>query len=71
VQRHVGCGACHDVHTARRTALMVDWVRLPGAKPAPLQFLSFSNGGSCGPACHATATYVRDEDKAEFGGDER
>lgn len=71
VQRKVGCAACHDVHTARRSALIVEWVRLPGAKPVPLQFLSFSTGGSCGPACHATATYVRDEDKAEFGGDDR
>jgi len=71
VQRQITCSACHDVHSARRTALIVEWVRLPEVKPAPLQYLSFSNGGSCGPACHATATYLRDEDEAAFGGDGR
>jgi len=68
--RGVSCSACHDVHSARRPSLIVEWVRVGGEKPSPMQFLSFGEGGSCGPACHATATYLRGEDQAEMPGEE-
>ena len=58
------CSVCHDIHTARRPALMVDWLRIPGKEQRLMKFLKWSTGGSCGPACHGTATYVRSEDAA-------
>lgn len=59
--RGVACSACHDIHGTDTSALIVEWVRLPGAPQKPMQFLRFSTGGTCGPACHATATYLRGE----------
>jgi predicted CXXCH cytochrome family protein len=64
----VTCSACHEMHAARRPALLVDWVRIPGEVPRLMQFLRFDGGGSCGPVCHGTATYLRDEG-AELVGD--
>lgn len=61
--RHVGgakgltCSACHDVHGART---LLEWVRAPGQEPKAMNFLSFPEGGSCGPACHPAATYRRE-----------
>jgi hypothetical protein len=55
----VGCSACHDIHAALRPALIVEWVRRPGSEPQPMQFIRFSTGGTCGPACHETAMYLR------------
>jgi predicted CXXCH cytochrome family protein len=66
----VTCSACHDIHAARRPALMVDWVRVPGEAPRLMQFLKFDAGGTCGPACHATATYLRG-DEAVLAGEEQ
>lgn len=57
------CSVCHDIHVARRPSLMVEWLRVPDQDQRLLQFLKFSTGGSCGPACHGTATYVRSEDE--------
>ncbi len=65
----VTCSACHDLHAASRPALMVDRVRPPGRTPRLMQFLRFSTGGTCGPACHASATYLREADAAEFAED--
>lgn len=65
-QRGVTCSVCHDLHSARKPALMDEWVRLPGRQSKPMQYLRMSTGGSCGPVCHAPATYLRD-DVAEFG----
>ncbi len=65
--RHVGaesgvaCSACHDLHAARRSALIVEWLRLPDRPQRPLQFLHMSNGGSCSPACHGAAAYLHDK----------
>lgn len=65
----VSCAVCHDLHSTRAPALMNEWVRLPGKQSKPMQFLRFDAGGSCGPVCHAPATYLRDG-KAEFGEEE-
>lgn len=58
----VTCSACHDIHNARRSALIVEFLRIEGEIPKPLSFLRFSGGGSCGPACHDAAMYVQDEE---------
>jgi predicted CXXCH cytochrome family protein len=74
-ERHVrsekgfSCSVCHDLHSTRRPALMEEWVRLPGKQSKPMQFLRFTGGGTCGPVCHAPATYLCDE-QAEFGEEE-
>ena len=62
------CSVCHDIHATRRAALVVDWIRLPRQRPQLMQFLRFSTGGSCGPSCHGSALYLRDED-AEMADD--
>ena len=65
----VSCSSCHDVHSSGRPSLVAGWFRQPDKAPRQIQFLRFSTGGSCGPACHAVATYLRDEE-AEFAPDE-
>ena len=59
-----------DIHVAQRPGLLVEWIRIPGEEQRLLQFLKFSTGGSCGPVCHGTATYVRSEDE-EFMEEDR
>ncbi|GAB4258375.1 MAG: cytochrome c3 family protein [Deferrisoma sp.] len=62
----VACSACHDVHASDRAALVSAWVRLPGKEPTPMGFIAFSTGGTCGPSCHGTTTYVREAPEEEL-----
>ncbi len=65
-ERGVTCSECHDVHASDRPALVVPWVRLPEKEPVPMGFIRFSTGGTCGPSCHDTATYVREAPEEEL-----
>jgi len=58
----VTCSACHDIHNARRPGLIVEFVRIKGESPQPLNYLKFTGGGTCGDACHEAKTYVQNEE---------
>ncbi|NOZ45208.1 MAG: hypothetical protein GXO79_00345 [Chlorobi bacterium] len=52
------CTMCHDVHASKNKHLIADKV-LFGSWEMPLNYKSYSNGGSCATGCHGKKIYVK------------